>query len=61
MNSASNRPKKVVVSDAAIPFVARGGRIFSKQVLIADPDVDVGDEVIVLDKNNRIISVARAY
>ncbi|ABK14398.1 MAG: pseudouridine synthase [Methanothrix sp.] len=59
--SGANIPKKVVVSDYAVPFVARGGRVFSKLVLRADPDVNPGDEVLVLDRNDRVITVAKAY
>lgn len=59
--SGANTPKRVVVSDYAVPFVARGGRVFSKLVLRADPDVNPGDEVLVLDRNDRVITVARAY
>ncbi|MDH7596491.1 MAG: pseudouridine synthase [Methanothrix sp.] len=59
--SDATRPKRVVVSDGAVPFVARGGRVFSKLVLRADPDVSPGDEVLVLDRNDRVITVAKAY
>ncbi|MCX8207840.1 MAG: pseudouridine synthase [Methanothrix sp.] len=55
------KPKRIVVSDYAVPFVARGGRVFSKQVIRADPDVNPGDEVLVLDRNDRVITVAKAY
>lgn len=59
--SGASTPKRVVVSDHAVPFVARGGRVFSKLVLRADPDVNPGDEVLVLDRNERVITVAKAY
>ncbi len=54
-------PKKMlVISDAAVSFVARGGRIFGGQVIDADPGIVDGEEVLVVDKNNRIITTARA-
>ncbi len=52
--------KKLVISDAAVSFVARGGRIFGGQVIDADPGIVDGEEVLVVDKNNRIITTARA-
>jgi len=52
--------RKLVVSDAAVTFVARGGRIFGRQVIDADLDIVNGEEVLVVDKNNRIITTAQA-
>jgi Prefoldin, molecular chaperone implicated in de novo protein folding, alpha subunit len=52
--------KKLVISDAAVSFVARGGRIFGRQVIDADPGIVDGEEVLVVDKNNRIITTVRA-
>ena len=43
---------KVVVSDAAVPFIARGGRLFSGQVIRSDPGIEDGEEVLVVDKKN---------
>jgi len=43
---------KVVVSDAAVPFIARGGRLFSGQVISSDPGIEDGEEVLVVDKRN---------
>ena len=52
--------KKLMIADAAVPFVARGGRIFGGQVIDADPGIVDGEEVLVVDKNNRIITTVRA-
>jgi archaeosine-15-forming tRNA-guanine transglycosylase len=52
--------RRLVVSDEAIPFVARGGRIFDGQVIDADLDIVDGEEVLVVNKENRIITTARA-
>ena len=43
---------KVVVSDAAVSFIARGGRLFSGQVIRSDPGIEDGEEVLVVDKRN---------
>jgi len=52
--------KRLVISDASVPFVARGGRIFGQQVVDADLDIEDGDEVLVVDRNNHPIITARA-
>lgn len=51
---------RMVVSDEAVPFVARGGRIFPKQVIYADPKIKSGDKVQVLDRRNRVLAIASA-
>jgi predicted RNA-binding protein (TIGR00451 family) len=53
--------RKMVVSDEALPFVARGGRIFSSQVIDADPEIKAGEDVLVVDKRNRVLATARAF
>jgi archaeosine-15-forming tRNA-guanine transglycosylase len=52
--------KKLVVSDAALPFVARGGRIFERQVVDSDLDIADGEEVLVVDTRGRALTVAEA-
>ena len=54
------RRKRLVISDAAVPFVARGGRVFGRQVIDADLDIENGEEVLVVDRNNHVITTARA-
>jgi archaeosine-15-forming tRNA-guanine transglycosylase len=54
------RRKRLVISDASVPFVARGGRVFGRQVISADLDIADGEEVLVVDKNNHVITTARA-
>ena len=54
------RRKRLVISDASVPFVARGGRIFGQQVIDADLDIADGEEVLVVDKNDHVIITARA-
>jgi len=43
---------KVVVSDAAIPFISRGGMLFSGQVIASDPGIENGEEVLLVDRKN---------
>jgi predicted RNA-binding protein (TIGR00451 family) len=52
--------KKLVVSKEAVPFVSRGGRIFSKLVIDADKGIKEGEMVKVVDKKGRLLTVARA-
>jgi archaeosine-15-forming tRNA-guanine transglycosylase len=54
------RRKRLVISDAAVPFVARGGRVFGRQVIDADLDIVDGEEVLVVDRNDRVITTTRA-
>ena len=52
---------RVVISDAAVPFVARGGRLFSGQVIVSDPGIENGEEVLVVDRNNNPIRTVQIY
>jgi archaeosine-15-forming tRNA-guanine transglycosylase len=58
--SQTPRRKRLVISDASVPFVARGGRVFGRQVIDGDQDIVDGEEILVVDKNNRVITTARA-
>jgi len=60
MAESSKHRKRLVVSDAALPFVARGGRIFGKQVVDSDLDIAENEEVLVVDRRGRIVTVAEA-
>lgn len=60
MSEKRTRQKKLVVSDEAVPFVARGGQIFSRQVIGADLGIEDGETVIVVDKKDHIITTAQA-
>jgi archaeosine-15-forming tRNA-guanine transglycosylase len=52
---------RVVISDAAVPFIARGGRLFSRQVIASDPGIEDGEEVLVVDKRNNPISAVQIF
>lgn len=53
--------RRTVISDAAVPFVARGGRIFPRQVIYYDPGIAEGEEVVVVDRKNNSLSIAQAF
>lgn len=53
--------RKVVVSDEAVPFVARGGRLFTGQVVASDPGIEDGDEVLVVDKKDNPLSTVKVF
>lgn len=52
---------RVVVSDAAVPFIARGGRLFSGQIRSSDPGIEDGEEVLVMDKRNNPLRRVQIY
>ena len=52
---------RVVISDAAVPFVARGGRLFSGQVIVSDPGIEDGEQVLVVDKKNNPIRMVQIF
>jgi len=52
---------RVIVSDAAVPFISRGGRLFPGQVLAADPGIEDGEQVIAVDRRNNPIRVIQIY
>ena len=52
---------RVVVSDAAVPFIARGGRLFPGQVIASDPGIEDGDEVLVVDRKNNPVRTVKIY
>lgn len=53
--------RRIVIKDAAVPFVARGGRIFSRQVINSDPGIEDGEVVEVTDKRNRPLNPVQVF
>lgn len=51
---------RVYVKNEYSPFVMRGGNVFAKHVLLADPRIRPGDEVLVVDENDALIATGRA-
>jgi predicted ribosome-associated RNA-binding protein Tma20 len=52
---------RVVISDAAVPFVARGGRLFSGQVIASDPGIENGEQVLVVDRKNKPLRMVQIF
>jgi uncharacterized protein with predicted RNA binding PUA domain len=51
---------RVVVSDDAAPFVAKGGNVFAKHVLAVDSEIRAGEEVLVVDGQDLLLATGRA-
>jgi uncharacterized protein with predicted RNA binding PUA domain len=51
---------RVVASEDAAPFVAKGGNLFAKHVLSADPEIRAGEEVLVVDALDRLLATGTA-
>jgi len=51
---------RVVASDDAAPFVAKGGNVFAKHVLSVDPEIRAGEEVLGVDSGNRLLATGTA-
>ncbi|MGM0591815.1 MAG: PUA domain-containing protein [Halobacteriota archaeon] len=51
---------RVVVGDESDPFVREGKNAFAKFVRDVDPAVRPGDEVVVVDDDDRLLGVGRA-
>jgi len=51
---------RVMVKDDAIPFVMEGKNTFCGFVLDADQDLRPMDEVMVVDKNDKLLAIGRA-
>jgi len=51
---------RVVVSAEAAPFVARGGNVFAKHVLSANPEIRAGEEVLVVDDQDCLLATGKA-
>jgi uncharacterized protein with predicted RNA binding PUA domain len=50
----------VTVQDDVSEFIADGGDVFAAHVVRAHGDIRAKDEVIVIDKNRRVLAVGRA-
>lgn len=51
---------RVKVKDDAIPFVQEGRNTFCGFILDADPELRPMDEVVVVDKNDKLLAIGRA-
>jgi archaeosine-15-forming tRNA-guanine transglycosylase len=53
--------KKAVISDAAMPFVARGGHVFPGQVIAHDQGIKDKEEVLVVDMKNNPLGTVEVF
>lgn len=54
-------PKLRAVIDSNVEyFIARGGNVFAKHIIEADPQIRPGDEVIVTNENDVVLAVGKA-
>lgn len=51
---------RIVASDEAAPFVAKGGNLFAKHVLDVDREIRAGEEVLVVDSSDRLLATGTA-
>ena len=52
---------RVTISDAAVAFIARGGRLFSGQVMSSDPGIENGEQVMLVDRKNNPIGMIQIF
>jgi uncharacterized protein with predicted RNA binding PUA domain len=52
--------RRVVVNRDAAPFVAKGKTAFARHVTAVDPDIRAGEEVLVVDENDRLLATGKA-
>lgn len=61
LHAAFAHPRlRVVASDDAAPFVARGGNLFAKHVLDVDQEIRAGEEVLVVDSSGSLLATGTA-
>jgi len=50
---------RVMVSDEAAPYVAKGGTAFARHVVQVDPEIRAGEEILVVDEEGRLIATGK--
>jgi uncharacterized protein with predicted RNA binding PUA domain len=51
---------RVVACEDAAPFVAKGGNLFARHVLSVDKEIRAGEEVLVVDSEDRLLATGTA-
>jgi conserved protein with predicted RNA binding PUA domain len=51
--------QRVTVNSDAAPFVAKGKTAFARHVTAADPEIRAGQEVLVVDENDRLLATGK--
>jgi len=52
--------QRVIVNGDAAPFVAKGKTAFARHVVAVDPDIRAGQEILVVDENDRLLATGKA-
>ncbi|MEM2878837.1 MAG: PUA domain-containing protein [Candidatus Hadarchaeales archaeon] len=61
LHSAFPPPRlRVVISEEAVPFAGSGRTVFAPHVKSADPEIRPGEEVLVVDEEDRLIASGTA-
>jgi len=61
LHARFERPNlRVVASEDAAPFVAKGGNLFAKHVLSVDEEIRAGEEVLVVDALDQLLATGTA-
>ena len=51
--------QRVMVNNDAAPFVAKGKTAFSRHVVTVDPEIRAGQEVLIVDENDRLLATGK--
>lgn len=51
---------RVIVCNEVSEFIARGGNVFARHVVIVDEDIRAGDDVIVTNEEDKLLAIGRA-
>jgi uncharacterized protein with predicted RNA binding PUA domain len=51
---------RVTVNDEAAPFIAEGKTTFAKHVTSVDPEIRAGEEILIVDKHDRLLATGKA-
>ena len=52
---------RVKVTPGVEPFIRKGGNVFAKHVIGVDPEPRPEEEVLVVDKKDRLLAVGRSF
>jgi 7-cyano-7-deazaguanine tRNA-ribosyltransferase len=52
---------RVKVTPGVEPFIRKGGNVFAKHVIEVDPELRPEEEVLVVDKKDRLLAVGRSF
>ena len=61
LHARFNFPKfRVIVENRIKEFIIEGRTVFCKHVILVDPNIRAGDEVIIVDEDDNFIGVGKA-